>query len=180
MDRSWSRARRIGASIAAGAVLLGSGIGIGIALTGGASATTGPAAGKAASAATGRCAKAAMRLRRNGHPVAARHGLLRCAGAFGRIAAAGVHGEVTYKAKNGFRTIVFERGSVTAVSSTTVTVRAADGTTWTWDIVKNTVVRQSGHVVTASKLTTGEQVLVAGQVTGGARDARLVRIRPAA
>jgi hypothetical protein len=179
MDRSWGRARRIGASIAAGAVLLGSGIGIGIALTGGASATTGPAAGKAASAATGRCAKAAMKLRRNGHPAAARHGLLRCAGAFGRIAA-GVHGEVTYKAKNGFRTVAFERGSVTAVSATTVTVRAADGTTWTWDIVKNTVVRESGHVVTASKLTTGEQVLVAGQVTAGARDARLVRIRPAA
>jgi hypothetical protein len=178
-QRFSGRTRRIGASVAAGAVLLGSGIGIGVALTGGASASTAPASGHA-SAASGRCARAVVRLRSNGRPVAAQRRLLWCDSALLRLALAGVHGEVTYKAKNGFRTVAFERGTVQTVSSTSVTVKAADGTTWTWEIVKNTVVRESGQSLAASKLATGEQVMVAGQVTGGARDARLIRIRPAA
>jgi hypothetical protein len=177
------RARRIGVSIAAAAVLVGSGIGIGVALTGGAAAASG-SSNPAAAASTqpaGHCARAARTLLAGGHPAAAKLALGRCRFGLLRAAAkAGIHGEVTFKAKSGFRTLAFERGTVKSVSATAVTVQAADGTTWTWDVVKNTVVRQSGQTIAESRLAAGDQVLVAGQVVGGAKDASLIRIRPAA
>lgn len=91
----------------------------------------------------------------------------------------GIHGQVTFKAKTGFRTIAFERGSVRSVSGSALTVQAADGTTWTWHLVKDSVIRESGSKVAISKLTAGEQVLVAGPVVSGQNDVKLVRIRPA-
>jgi hypothetical protein len=40
-------------------------------------------------------------------------------------------------------------------------------------------VREAGSVVTRDKLSTGEQVLVGGQVVSGVNDARLIRIQKA-
>ena len=140
-------ARRIGASIAAGAVLVGAGVGIGVAVTGGASAATG-AAGSSPSVTgpdAGQCAQIANALAATGHPVAALRARARCETAVLRLVLArGVHGQVTYQANGGFATIAFERGVVELATSSAVTVQAADGTTWTWDVVSNTVVRQAG------------------------------------
>jgi hypothetical protein len=176
----WSRARRVAATVGAGAVLMGSGVGIGIALTGGASAAANPSSAAARPAAA-RCSRLAARLLSGGHPKAARKVRALCDSPALRLALlGGIHGQVTFKAKDGFRTLVFERGTVASVAGQVVTVRAADGTTWAWHLVAASVVRESGGTVAASKLATGEQVLVAGQVVNGANDVRLIRIRPAA
>jgi hypothetical protein len=179
------RARRIAASVAAAVMLVGGGIGIGVALTGGASAATNGNPSAAHSAANGpmarRCARVALALSASGHPVAARRVLALCEIPLLRLAAiGGIHGEVTFHGKNGFKTLAFERGIVKSVSSSAVTVQAADGTTWTWDFVPSTIVREAGHKVPESTLADGDKVFAGGQVVNGAYDARLIRIRKAA
>ena len=86
----------------------------------------------------------------------------------------GMYGQVSYRAKDGTtRTLAFERGTVTSTGGDLV-VKAANGTTWTWKYVSDTTVRQSGQKVSRSDLTSGERVLVAGPVTSGNRNARVV------
>ena len=114
------------------------------------SSTTGPAA--TTPAAKGRRAAALVRLRRLG----------------------GMYGQVSLRGKDGStRTLAFERGTVTSATGDVV-VKAANGTTWTWNYVSDTTVRQAGQKVSRSDLASGEHVLVAGPVTSGSRDARVV------
>ena len=180
-------------------VLLGGGTAIGVAMTGGASAaagnspgsgTTTASSGTAASTAgqtdaanataAGRCAKITGALRQSGHDRAAWRLTVLCHSRLLRLAlVGGEHGVVTFKSMTGTTTMAFERGTLEAVSSSEVTVKAADGTTWTWDLTSATVVRSDRQQVAASALTSGEQVLVGGPVSGGAHDARIIRIRPA-
>jgi hypothetical protein len=184
----WSgRTKRVVTTVAASAVLLGSGAAIGVALTGGASASTGGAstgttstASTATTAAAGRCAKLELRLRSHGHPVAANRLSTFCRNPLARLAlVGGAHGTVTFQTKTGPKTIAVERGTIQSASSSAITVLAKDGTTWTWDLTSSTVVREAGSVVTRDKLSTGEQVLVGGQVVSGVNDARLIRIQKA-
>jgi len=168
MTSRLSRYRRIIGGGAAALVLMGGGIGVGVALTGGASAATGSAAAAGTSAR---------------HPCAhmgTRRAAMGCRRLHRLALAGGLHGQVTFRAKAGFRTIAFERGSVQSVSGSALTVRAADGTTWTWHLVKASVIRENRTKVSAGKLADGEQVLVAGPVVSGLNDVRLLRIRPAA
>jgi hypothetical protein len=187
----WSgRTKRVVTTVAASAVLLGSGAAIGVALTGGASASTGGAsagtastgstATTAASAAAGQCAKLAQRLRSHGHPVVANRLSTFCRNPLARLVlVGGAHGTVTFQTKTGPKTIAVERGTIQSASSSAITVLAKDGTTWTWDLTTSTAVREAGSVVTLDKLSTGEQVLVAGQAVSGVNDARLIRIQKA-
>jgi hypothetical protein len=192
----WSgRTKRFVTTAAAGAVLLGSGAAIGVALTGGASAATGSppvstatsdasvSPSPAASTGTGssgsarsasRCTRLAEELVLSNHPkLAARlHAL--CAHPLLRLAlVGGEHGTVTFRSKSGTTTAVFERGTVESDTGSVITVTAADGTTWTWDITSSTVIRQAGSTATVS---TGDQVFVVGTLVSGANDARLIRI----
>jgi len=89
----------------------------------------------------------------------------------------GVDGEFTYHNKTGFHTLAFERGTIQSVSGSDVVVKAADGTTWAWTIVSDTVVRKGGAKTTTSSLSAGETVFAGGPVVNGARDARLIVIR---
>jgi hypothetical protein len=171
-----ARTRRIVGAAAAGTILMGGGVAIGVALTGGASAAAAPAA---PATRAHKCARLESRAARNAHPAAARAIRGFCHGPLRRALAAGLHGQITYKDLSGFRTLAFERGTVETVSGSTLTVRAADGTTWTWHLVANSVIAEKGQQVAAGKLAKGEQVLVAGPVVNSANDARLVRIRPA-
>jgi hypothetical protein len=91
----------------------------------------------------------------------------------------GVDGTATFHNKTGFHTLSFERGTIASVSGSDVVVKAADGTTWTWHLVSDTVVRKSGSKTTTSALSAGETVFAAGPVVSGTRDARLIVIRPA-
>jgi hypothetical protein len=128
------------------------------------------------------CARAARILRAARHPGVARIARIRCAGRLGRLRLLirGLHGQVTFQTKKGPVTLGFVRGKVTAVTSSSVTVQAADGTTQTWHMVSDSVVREGGHKVSWSSLADGQQVFAGGPVVSGADDARLVVIRPPA
>jgi hypothetical protein len=176
------RVRRIAASGAAAAVLLGGGAAIGIAMTGGASAATAGSGGSTQhQAAVAQCRSLAALAKRNGHPVAARRiaWLCRRNPLLRVVSAGGIYGSITFKGKDGTRTLAFERGTVASLVGSVITVRAVNGTTWTWDITASTVIRESGQKVAQSSLSDGEQVLVAGPVVSGVNDARLIRIRAA-
>ena len=90
----------------------------------------------------------------------------------------GVDGTATFHNKTGFHTLSFERGIIQSVSGSNVVIKAADGTTWTWHVVSDTVVRKNGAKTTTSALSAGETVFAGGPVVSGARDARLIIIRP--
>src|SRR5690348_2320918 len=101
--------------------------------------------------------------------------------ALGRIRRlGGVEGTATFHNKKGFHTLSFERGTIQSVTGGDVVIKSPDGTTWTWKIVSDTVVRKNGGKTTASALSAGETVFAGGPVVSGARDARLIIIKPAA
>jgi hypothetical protein len=147
--------------------------------------------GSAASAVAAHPCAAALKTaradRQAGHPAAARAALraagVRCRALRHRLFRAdrrrGIDGQFTFRGKGGtIRTLAFQRGIVQSAGGSTIVVHAADGTTWTWDLVSSTVVRDSGKKTSTSALTTGEPVWVGGPVVSGAKDARLVVIRP--
>jgi hypothetical protein len=92
----------------------------------------------------------------------------------------GVEGTATFRNKKGFHTLSFERGTIQSVSGGDVVIKSPDGTTWTWKIVSDTVVRKNGGKTTASALSAGETVFAGGPVVSGIRDARLIVVKPAA
>ena len=94
----------------------------------------------------------------------------------------GVDGQFTFRTATGtLKTVAYERGVIQSVSSgSSIVVKAADGTIWTWDLVSSTVVRDSSGKIGESSLAAGEPVWVGGPVISGARDARLIFIRPPA
>jgi hypothetical protein len=57
-------------------------------------------------------------------------------------------------------------------------VQAADGSSWAWQLVSTTVVRDGTGKISESSLAVGEQVWVGGPVAGGVKDARLIFVRP--
>lgn len=89
----------------------------------------------------------------------------------------GMYGQFTFTTAHGTKTIAFERGTVTSVTATTLVIKAKNGTTWTWQITPNTRVRDDRKLAKPSDITDGEQVFTGGQVTNGARDARIVIVR---
>jgi hypothetical protein len=91
----------------------------------------------------------------------------------------GVDGQFTVQTRNGIKTLAFERGVVQSVSAgKSITVKASDGTTWTWDLISTTVVRDRQGKLAQSALTPGTPVWVGGPVVQGTKDARLIVVRP--
>jgi hypothetical protein len=84
----------------------------------------------------------------------------------------GVHGIATVRTKDGFAQVAWQRGQVTAVSSTGLTVRSADGATWQWVAGQDIKVRKDGNVASLSKLAANDKVFVIGTVSGSTRTAR--------
>jgi hypothetical protein len=136
-------------------------------------------AGTPATAPVTRCRRAAARLRAAGHPQAATAVRTACPRLRRLRRTGGEYGQFTFRAKSGTKTLAFERGTVESAGASSVVVKAADGTTETWQLTSTTVVRSGGQKVAASKLASGDQVFVGGPVVNGARDARLAVIRPA-
>jgi hypothetical protein len=191
--RRWSgRTRRIVTTAAASTVLLGAGAGIGVALTGGASASTaqtspttaasvspGATPGTTPGARASRCEKLVQQLVAGDHTRLAGRLHALCTRPLLRLAlVGGEHGTVTFSSKNGPVTALFERGTVESQNGSVITVQAADKTTWSWTITSSTVARQGGSKTSASNIN-GDQVFVAGTVVNGVNDARLIRIRSA-
>jgi hypothetical protein len=101
----------------------------------------------------------------------------------------GRYGEVTYKTGTTSATLAFERGYITAVTTsgsapatvTSFTVQAADGTTLTWNVISgtpgsNTDVIKALHFDPATDLAVGQHVFVVGPLVSSADNARLVLI----
>jgi hypothetical protein len=149
--------------------------------------TNGAVAGPAAR----RCARAvgaARTARRTGHPLVARQAagaaIARCRFVRHRILRffllRGVDGQFTFRTRTGaLKTVAYERGVIESVNSgSSIVVKAGDGTTGTWDLVSSTVVRDGSGKVSESTLAVGEPVWVGGPVVSGAKDARLIFVRP--
>jgi hypothetical protein len=91
----------------------------------------------------------------------------------------GMYGQASFHGKNGTtRTLAYERGTVVSADGSQTTgsavVKAANGTTFTWKYESDTTVRKGGQKVSISDVSTGEHVLVAGPITAGNRDARVI------
>jgi hypothetical protein len=77
-----------------------------------------------------------------------------------------VHGQfVVPKSGGGYQTVDTQRGSVTAVSATSITVKSADGFTKTYQVVSSTNVDAKRDGIGSVK--TGHQVAVTATVSGG-------------
>jgi hypothetical protein len=107
------------------------------------------------------------------------HGLLRRHRLLRFVLLRGIVGQFTFRTKQGtLRTLAFERGVIESVSGSAIVVRTVTGITEAWHLVGNTVVREHGQKTSRGALTSGEPVWVGGPVISGARDARLIVIRP--
>jgi hypothetical protein len=159
---------------------------------GAAASASAPGAGTAAvtTPAIRRCAqlaRAARAARLTGHPplsAAARAATARCRFIRRRIVRffllRGIDGQFSIRTPTGaIRTLAYQRGVIESVTSgSAIAVKAADGTIWTWELVSNTVVRDGSGKISESTLAVGERVWVGGPVVSGARDARLIFVRP--
>lgn len=90
-----------------------------------------------------------------------------------RLHLLGVHGQATVKnAKTGQYVVrEWQRGQVTAVSGADVTVKSADGVSWTWAVAQNSKITRDGKKISESVLKDGDTVLVVGKQSGSANDA---------
>lgn len=189
----WSGAKQAGAALLVYAAVGGGTFAVVEAVSGPAAASpaaaTSPDSGTAAQAAPAVQPGQAVQAGRAGQAVqSTQAALLRSAlspagrrWAVRRIRAlGGMYGQFTYDTKKyGPRTLAFERGTVTSVTSGSVEIRAKDGTTQTWTLSGTSVVREDGSKEAASALAQGQTVFAGGPLTGGTRDARVVVIRKA-
>lgn len=156
---------RIAGWAAAGVLAVGA-AGVGIAYA--ASPPPSPTAssgGSAAPAAPGGPA-AHGRLGRRVHRDVAGHGLL------GRRV---MHGEVVAKGKDGTPTTIdVQRGKVTAVSSSSITVRSDDGFTTTYAITSSTRVRINQKGATSAQISDGDTARVTARRSGDSHTAQAV------
>lgn len=155
-----------------------------------AAVTTSAAGATVTAPAVRRCAqlrRAARAARRTGHPrlsQADRAALARCRFIRHRIARffllRGVDGQFSFKAADGtVRTLAYVRGVIESVNNgTAIVVKAADGSSWAWQLVSTTVVRDSSGKIGRSTLAVGQPVWVGGPVVSGVKDARLIFVRP--
>jgi hypothetical protein len=153
-------------------------------------AGTGAAATAATAPAVRRCAqlaRAARAARLAGQPrlsKTARAATARCRFIRRRIVRffllRGIDGQFSFRTKTGtVRTLAYVRGVIQSVSNgTSIVVQAADGSTWTWQLVSTTVVRDRTGKIGTSTLAVGEPVWVGGPVVSGVKDARLIFVRP--
>lgn len=70
------------------------------------------------------------------------------------------HGEVTLHTKKGDETLDIQRGQVSAVTATTVTVRSADGFTATYTLGSGSKVLSKGKAATIGAVHDGDRVAV--------------------
>jgi len=88
-----------------------------------------------------------------------------------------LHGEITVQGKDGVRTIVVQRGTITAVSAGGVSVRSTDGYALTWTYGDKLRVVQNRRTIATTALKSGAEIGVAGTRVGSATTARLIVIK---
>ena len=84
-----------------------------------------------------------------------------------------VHGQVVVpKSGGGYQTLDIQRGTVTAVSSSSVTVKSSDGYTATYSVTSNTLVNAESAGIGSVK--SGDSVFVTATVSGSTATAASV------
>lgn len=76
------------------------------------------------------------------------------------------HGEFSVQTKQGEKVVDVQRGTVTAVNPTSVTVRSPDGFTATYAVGSGSKVRKDKQQSTIGAVQAGDRVLVAAQKSG--------------
>lgn len=162
-------ATRVAGWAAAGVLVAGvAGAGIAHAADPTPTATPSPGASAAPGGPAGSGGPAAGRGHRARGP-AARPGLL------GRRL---MHGEVVVAGQDGTPTTVdVQRGTVTAVSASSITVRSGDGFTATYRISATTRVRFGTRGATAARIHTGDTATIRARRDGDTRTATAVTAR---
>ena len=87
-----------------------------------------------------------------------------------------LHGEVVVQTKEGTRTVVVQRGTVTAITDMSITVKSSDGYTLTWAFGDKLRVVERRTTIQPKDVAVGTTVGVAGAKDGDRNVARLIRI----
>ena len=85
-----------------------------------------------------------------------------------------LHGEVVVQTGDGTKTVLVQRGTVTAVDATSMTVASTDGYTLAWRFGDNLRVVQRRETIQPEQIAVGTEVGVAGARDGDDAVARLV------
>jgi hypothetical protein len=96
---------------------------------------------------------------------------------FGLRGGRGVHGEATVRDGDGFRLATFQHGEITALSSPTLTVKSADGATWTWTTNGDTRIRKDRENIALKDLAKDDEIRIAGERSGDTRTAKIIHVR---
>jgi len=90
-----------------------------------------------------------------------------------------LHGEFVVRTKDGFQTAFVHKGEVTAVSSTSITVKSADGFEKSYAVTGETKVRSRGQQGSIGDVKVGDRAVVGGLRDGDAYTARFIGHRSA-
>lgn len=89
------------------------------------------------------------------------------------LARRALHGEVTLGGKKS-RVVAFQRGAVTKISATSVTVKSTDGFTASYALAGDTKLRKAKQEVALSEIVVGDRVRVVARKDGSAITAQRV------
>ncbi len=84
------------------------------------------------------------------------------------------HGQVTVRTKTGTEVIDLQRGQVSAVSPTSITVRSQDGFSATYVVDNTTKVRKTGQRSTIGSVADGDNVVIAAVHSGNTDTAKRI------
>jgi hypothetical protein len=93
-------------------------------------------------------------------------------GRLGRV----LRADVTVLKKDGTTLVVHsERGEISAVSATSITIKGLDGVSTTFAVTAETRVREKGRQAQIADLEVGDRAMVIGKANGAGYDALLIR-----
>jgi len=87
-----------------------------------------------------------------------------------------LHGEAVVQTKDGAKTIDVQRGAVTAIDATSMTVKSTDGFTLTWKLGAPLRVVEHRQKATVDAVKVGTAIAVVGEKTGSDVTAHLIVI----
>jgi hypothetical protein len=87
-----------------------------------------------------------------------------------------LHGEIVVQTKEGTKTVLVQRGEVTAIDDNGITVKSTDGFSLSWSYGEKLRVIERRATVPSDDLAVGDEVGVAGTKDGDAASARLIVI----
>ncbi|MEV6301502.1 hypothetical protein AB0M02_18980 [Actinoplanes sp. NPDC051861] len=88
-----------------------------------------------------------------------------------------LHGEIVVETREGVRTVVVQRGTVTAVTETGLTLKSTDGFELTWTYGDPLRIVKNREKVERDALKTGAEIGVGGLREGTATTARLIILK---